>query len=147
MSTGTIQDPAVQVIQNLRHDALQHGFTNSEGAALSKGDEVYLDTDGSVKLRDAATQVPIGVVVVGAADGERVTVRDFFTMELNVVNGGAGAINPGQFVVPLGTKDSDGYPEYDAAAAGNYSCAIVINGGAAGESMRIGILDSLHVQQ
>lgn len=144
MSTGTIQNPATQIIADIRHDALQHGYTNSTGAALAKGDEVYLDTDGTVKLRTAGTQKPLGVVMVGGADGERVTVRDFFTLVLDVLNGGVGAINAGALVVPLGTKTND-IPEYDAAAATEQSCAMVIVGAAAGQPMRIGILDSMQI--
>jgi len=144
MSTGTIQNAATQIIADIRHDALQHGYTNSQGAALAKGDEVYMHTDGTVKLRTLGTQIPLGVVMVGAADGERVTVREFFTLVLDVLNGGAGTINAGVLVVPLGTKTND-IPEYDAGAATNKSCAVVIIGAIAGGAMRIGILDSVQI--
>lgn len=143
--TGTIQDAAVLVIQNLRHDALQLGFTNSQGVALAKGDEVYLHTDESVKLRSTGAQIPCGVVVVGADNGKRVTVRTYFTLELNVVNGGSSAIASGVAVVPLGTKNSEGYPEYDAAADGEFASAIVLVGGDSDESMLIGVLDSIFI--
>lgn len=143
MSTGTIQNAALQIINTMKGDALQLGFTNSQGAALSKGDEVYLHTDGTVKLRSSGATRPLGVVVVGGADGERVTVRTYFTVVVDVVNTTGGTNNAGDALVPDGTKDSEGRPNYIAGVTGNYCCAIALNSVADDAVVRVGILDSM----
>lgn len=145
MSTGTIQNAALQVIGNMKHDALQYTFTNSQGAALAKGDEVYLHTDGSVKLRTSGAQRPLGVVIVGADDGERVTVRTFFTMEMDVINNTAGTVNAGDLLIPEGVKDAEGRPQYIAGVATNLACAVALTTVADGSVVRVGILDSMVV--
>lgn len=145
MSTGTIQNAALQVIGNMKHDALQYTFTNSQGAALAKGDEVYLHTDGSVKLRNAGTQRPLGVVVVGGDDGERVTVRTYFTVEMDVINNSGGDVDAGDLLVPEGVKDADGRPQYVAAVATNLVCAVALVPASDGTVVRVGILDSMVV--
>lgn len=141
MSTGTIQDAAVQVITDLRHDALQLGFTNDSGADLKRGDEVILKTDGTVDIRDAGSERPIGIVVVGGADGDRVTVRTYFTAVMNAIATG-GAIVAGVPVVPNGSK-TDGVPQYIAAVATNYYCAITLNSVAQDADVVVGILDGI----
>lgn len=142
MSTGTIQDPSVLVIQNRRIEALQPSFTNDSGSDLTQGQEVTLKADGTVDVRDAGTEKPLGVVIVGAVDGERVTVRTFFTLEMNVVATG-GNIDAGTYVVPNGSKDSEGRPQYVAASLDDYTCALVINGALQDAVMKIGILDGI----
>ena len=139
--TGTIQNAAVQIITDMKGDALQFSFVNSSGAALSKGDEVYLHTDGSVKIRNAGTQLPIGVVIVGGANGERVTVRTSFTVCLDVANNSGGPVSAGDKLIPEGTKDSNGRPQYADAAATNIVKAIALHGAVDQAVVKVGILD------
>lgn len=139
--TGTIDNAAPQVITDLKHDALQLGFTNDSGAALSEGQEVILKTAGTVDKRSSGTTRPIGVVIKGGANAARVTVRTCFTAVLNGIAKG-GTINAGTFVKPNGTLNADGKPQYVAAVAGDYSLAIVVKGGAVDSEIKIAILDA-----
>lgn len=145
--TGTIQDEAVLIIENLRHDALQLGFTNDAGKTLVKGDEVILKADGTVDIRDAATEHPLGVVVVGGEDGKRVTVRTFFTCEMNVANANAGTIDAGTLVAPKGTRNAAGYPEYDVVAATNYAICVALVQTATTAIMKVGVYDCIQTAQ
>ncbi len=141
--TGTIQDAAAMVITDLRSDALQLGFTNDSGEALTKGQEVTLKTDGTIDKRDAGTELPIGVVVKGNDDGKRVTVRTYFTA---VVLGKAkgGALTAGELVVPNGTKDSTTYvPEFIAATSSDYAVGVVLKGASLDGEIKVGILDGI----
>ena len=139
--TGTIDNAAPQVITDLKHDALQLGFTNDSGAALSEGQEVILKTAGTVDKRSSGTTRPIGVVIKGGANAARVTVRTCFTAVLNGIAKG-GTINAGTFVKPNGTLNADGKPQYVAAVAWDYSLAIVVKGGAVDSEIKIAILDA-----
>ena len=139
--TGTIDNAAPQVITDLKHDALQLGFTNDSGAALSEGQEVILKTAGTVDKRSSGTTKPIGIVIKGGANAARVTVRTCFTAVLNGIAKG-GTINAGTYVKPNGTLASDGKPQYVAAASGDYSLAIVVKGGVVDSEIKIAILDS-----
>lgn len=147
MSTGTVQNPALQVIRNMRGDSLQYTFTNGEAStALVPGDEVYLDTDGEVLLRTTGATIPLGVVIVGGEAGERVTVRSFFTMEMVVINNSGGDIDSGTALIPEGTKNSDGYPEYTSAVSTNLSCALALTAATDGNEITVGVFDSIFIQ-
>lgn len=139
--TGTVDTVAPQVITDLKSDALQLGFTNGSGAALTEGQEVILKTDGTVNKRAAGTSKPIGIVIKGGADAARVTVRTCFGAVVNGIAKG-GTINPGTYVVPNGNKNADSKSEYVAAASGDYALAIVIKGGAVNAEIKIAILDA-----
>lgn len=145
MSTGTIQDAALLIITDLRHDALQLGFTNDSGGALTKGDEVTLKVDGSVDLRSLGTEYPLGIVVVGAADGERVTVRTPFTALMDVTNVNAGTIDAGDLLIPKGTKDANGRPNYDIAAATNLSMVMALTQAATTAIVKVAVLESVQI--
>lgn len=143
MSTGSIQDQATLVVKNLSHDDLQLGFTNDSGGDLVIGDEIILKTDGTVDKRDANTEYPVGVVIVGGADGERITARVKATAVMNVNNVNAGTVNAGSFVFPDGTK-TNGYPDYDVlaqAVADVYSQVIVLKGATTGGRMVVALLN------
>ncbi|MAX80381.1 MAG: hypothetical protein CL843_09415 [Crocinitomicaceae bacterium] len=141
--TGSIHNASVTVFQDQKHDALQLGFTNDSGGDLVKGQEVYLKSAGGVDKRTDGSTIPLGVVIVGAEDGEKVTVRTFFTVSVTGV-AKTNALNYGVAVVPNGTVDSSGRPEYVAAGASVNYCAITIKGGAADSEILVGILDSFH---
>jgi len=139
--TGTVDNAASQVLKNISYDGLQMSFTNSDTVALTQGQEVILHTDGTIKKRSAGTEKPLGIIIVPADATKRATVRTNFQAEINGIAKG-GTINAGEFVVPNGNKDADGYPEYVAAAAGDFVNAQVIKGGAVDSFIKIGILSS-----
>ena len=141
MSTGSIQSAAVVIMTDMRHDALQFTFVNDSGGELTDGQELILKTDGTIDKRDAGTEIPFGVVMIGAANGAKVTARTFFTVTVKAKAIG-GAINSGVFMKPNGNKDSTtNIPEYIAAVSGDYSVGLVINGAAENGELLIGILD------
>jgi len=144
--TGTIQNAATVVMTDIRHDALQFSFVNDSGAALTEGQEVTLKTDGTIDKRDAASDIPLGIVVVGAANGARVTVRTFFTAVIKAKAIG-GTINAGVFVNPNGNKDATTHiPEYILATGNNPSVGLVIKGAAQNGSITVGIMDGISVK-
>lgn len=141
--TGGIQDEPIVNFPDLRHDSLQLGFTNDSGGDLKRGQEVFLKSAGGVGKRVDGSTIPLGVVIVGGADGEKVTVRTFFTASVTGL-AKTNALNYGVPVVPNGNLDADGRPEYVAAGASVNYCAITIKGGAADAEVLVGILDSFH---
>ena len=124
--TGPIMNAVNQVITDM-DNALQFQFTTS--AAIAAGQEVALNTDGTIKLK-AAADYPIGVCIIGAASGGRATIR-LNASERLVGAAGAAAINSGVLVTPDGTINANGYPNYIAAVTGNYSRAIAMSVAAA----------------
>lgn len=139
--TGTVDSSAPQVITDQVSDALQLSFVNSSGAALTQGQEVTLKSDGTLDKRDAGTDKPLGIVMVGAVDGARATVRTPFIAVVNAIAIG-GTINANTYVKPNGTKNSDNYPQYVACAAGDYASALVIKGGAVNTVIKVAILNA-----
>lgn len=103
---GTAQNPVqIEMENNIRRCFVADG-------ALTKGTLVKLQSDGTVAEAGNATQLPIGHVLVPAADGEEVTVSlSARAIVLGVSNGGStcGAIQ---------SYSSDGY-----ADVGNYDYA------------------------
>jgi hypothetical protein len=137
--TGSIESSAPQTITDIRASALQLGFNNNANA-LTSGMEVYLKNDGSVDTRTMGSQFPLGVVIVGCLANLRATIRTYFTL---VISGTAfgGTLVPGTLVVPNGTYDANGIPQYIAAVSGDFATGLVINGGTVGAAIRVGILD------
>ena len=105
------------------------------------GQEVVLNGDLQVAHKTTATVIPIGIVDVGGADSELVTVATNFQRTLKGT-AKLGAFTAGDLVVPNGTVGADGVPEYVAAVATNYAQAIVIKGGIADAQVELGILRS-----
>jgi len=141
--TGTIQESAPLVITDMRSDALQLGFVNDSGGVLTPGQEVTLKTDGTIDKRDAGSDIPLGIVIKGGADGERVTVRTYFTA---VVKGKAigGALNAGVLVKPNGLKDATTFiPEFVASTSSDYTVGMVIKGALLNGAIIVGILDGI----
>jgi hypothetical protein len=140
--TGTIQPASNQTLKNWEKDCVHLSFVNDSGAALVVGQEVTLKTTGKVDKRNAGTDVPIGMVWIGGADQERVTVRlnCNLTMKAKAIG---GTLNAGTFVVPNGNIDSTyETPEVIAAAEGDYVTMIVIKGGLANAQIILGWLKS-----
>lgn len=140
-STGTVQSAAAQTITDMRHDVLQNQYVNDSGGALEPGMEVILKTDDTIDKRDAGTEFPFGIVVLGGADGEKVTIRSFFQSIIKGIATG-GAITSGVFVKPNGVLDANDKPQYVAVAAGDYAAAHVLVGAAEDAEITIGILES-----
>lgn len=140
MSTGTVQAAENNVIRDLVSDALQLGFTNDSGGDLSEGQEVIFKTNGKLDKRDAGTELPVGIVVKGGANGEKVTIRTFATAVIMGVATG-GAIEEGTPVKPNGSLTS-GVPQYVAAVAGDYCVGIACVGAAQDASMRVMIMNA-----
>lgn len=144
MSTGTIQDAAPVVIKNIKHDALQMSFVVANGGgSLVVGQPVSMQTNGTLKAQGVGTDPCIGVVIKGAGDGERATVRTVFTTEEELIAG--GTLLAGALVRHNNVVDADGYPTVVAAATGEFACGVVLKGGAVGEKIIVGIIDGIVV--
>lgn len=141
MATEKVSASAKKVVYLERDDVLVLGLYNDSGDVLKQGQEVIFKTDGTIDVRDAGGELPIGNVTIGAADGERVAVRTYFQ---DAVNGIAtdGAINAGVPVVPTGAVDSYGRPLYVAAAVSEFFVGVVIEGGLEDTEIKVGILNS-----
>lgn len=139
MSTGTIQSKAPQVITDLEMDGLQTGFTNASGGELTEGQEITLKTTGTVDKRTSGSEYPLGIVVVGAKDGERLTARINAKAIMNCIANG-GTLQPGDFVIPTGTKNADNLPLYKKAVSDDIASAVVIKGATAGNAIKVAVL-------
>lgn len=141
-TTGTIQSEKNQTLKNWDKGRLQISFVNDSGGTLYPGMEVTLKTTGKVDKRNAGTDVPVGIVMVGGADQTRVTVRLYCTITIKAKAIG-GTLNPGSWVVPNGNIDSTYEdPEVIAAAEGDYVSMIVLKGGIANAQILVGVLNS-----
>lgn len=143
MSTESIQQASVTLFKNYETFAVHPSLTNGSGAEIFAGQEVFISGDREVSPRNAGAQIPIGVCIVGAADGDRVSIRSLFYSDLNA--NAAGAIAAGVLVRPDGTRDASGRPNYVAAATGELASGIVIVGTAAAGPLYIGLFKSLIV--
>jgi len=108
---------------------------------LVAGEEVNIEsaTNMSVEKRDAGTDFPIGIVTVGGAVGEKVTIATCLQRTCLAMAKG-GTLNAGALVKPNGTFNASGVPEYVATASGDYVSAIVLSGGVVDTEITIGIL-------
>lgn len=114
-------------------------LTNDNSADLRQGEEVILNGNLTVAKRSVGTTFPIGVVTVGGADGELVTVATVIQRTLRAIAKG-GTLAAGAFVKPNGTWNAAGCPEYVAVAAGDYASAIVLSGGNVDTEIVVGFL-------
>jgi hypothetical protein len=143
-NSGTIQDEGRTKTRFPRKGL---PITFQDGTAgngrIAEGQEVYLSANNTVKTRTLGSQYPIGTITVAKnlrlPTQTTCTVATFFDRDLYVTS--AAALTVGTFVVPTGTQDADGGPLYAAAASGDWVCAVVIAGGAAGSEVRLGILN------
>jgi hypothetical protein len=137
--TGSVMNASITLS---RHKATYGVFltlVNSSGATLNAGQEVKLENDLTVDKRSVGTEFSIGVVDVGGADGEKVSVHTPFNRTLKAIAKG-GTLNVNTFVKPNGTWNAAGLPEYVVAVNGDYVSAIVIDGGAVDTVIELGIL-------
>lgn len=124
-------------------------FTNNASAALNVGQEVFVSGNMLVNKRTTAAQFPIGVITQGGADTEKVSVFTCFQRTIRAVAKG-GTINAGAFVIPNGTYNAVGLPEYVAATGpvisngvttsvlGDYASGVVLKGGNVDTEIEIG---------
>lgn len=117
--TGSIQNPAVKVFENYDDHRLQMSAVNDSGGNLVPGMEVIFKANGTIDKRTLGTQIPIGIVMIGSANGKRATVRLYATALMNAVATG-GNLSAGVFVVPNGNIDATyETPEVVAASQTN----------------------------
>lgn len=140
-STGTIQDEAAQVIFNKAGHRLTMTAVNDSGARLNPGTEVILKSNGTLDKRDAGTEFPLGVVEIGADNGNRPTVSLNGNMLMEVAPS-TGTINAGTFVKPNGTVNAAGYPVVVAAVAGDYASMLVVKQATAPALIKVLVLHS-----
>lgn len=140
--TGTVMDKAAQTIKNMNSDCLQVSFVNDSGGILYEGQEVILKTTGLIDKRTTGVQKPLGIVVVGGADGKDITVRVYCLMILRAKAIG-GTLNAGTFVKQNGNiSTTTGAVEVVAAAEGDIVSHYVLKGGAANAEITVGVLYS-----
>lgn len=116
-------------------------LVNDSGGNLEPGQEVIINGDLTVDKRDAGTEFPIGVITVGGADGEKITVLTDFKTDVKGIAKGA-PLTAGAFVKPDGTLGADNRVNFVATAAGDYASAVVLQGGAAAGEIYVGVLRS-----
>ena len=125
--------------------AIAMGFTGTDNT-LTKGTPVKLNSDGTVEIADAGSDMPIGVVVVGGKgpyeEPKQVTVLTVFSA---VVKGVSDAgITTGGLVRCTG-KDGSGQLKFKTAAAGEWVTAVVIAGATNTNPVTVGILRSPYI--
>lgn len=143
--TGTVEGAAPEVLSDMRNEALQWGFTNSNAGPMVQGQEVFLKSDGTVDLRVDGSKPPLGVVIIGGETTKRVTVRVFATaLAMGIAKG--GTVVAGTMVVPDGTLDATNkYPGYKTAVSDDLSCGLVIKGGTVNSVIKVAIIDGFTV--
>lgn len=138
MSTETSMTASKTLHRHEEHGLLFLTLTNSNGSALVVGEEVTIESNLSVDKRGGGTEYPFGIVTVGGADGELVTIATCL-QRTSLATAKGGTLNAGTFVKPNGTT-TNGIPEYVAAVDGDYISAIVLKGGNVDTEIVIGIL-------
>ena len=112
MSTEAIQDKLPYVIDEQVGKLITIGFEDGASGALKQGDEVMLKTTGEVDKRGTGADFPIGVVGVEVNDESEVQVYTHFMATKVCYNAEGSAINAGNYLVPNGITNANGYPEY-----------------------------------
>jgi hypothetical protein len=108
-------------------------------AALPKGAIVKLGTNGKVSAVAAATDQPLGMVTTGSkAADEDVTVLTPFIAVVKGKASGAGC-DAGVEVAAEALDGTDDLMDYAVAAATNRVVGVVIEGGADGEEIWVGL--------
>src|SRR6478609_753434 len=116
---------------------------NGEDAnTLYQGQGVYISANNSVKAKTLGSQFAIGVVHVGNAAGEELSVRANILCD-SLAKAIGGNLAAATLVRYNGNRNSTtGVPEVVAAADGEYADAIVFSGGNANDEIRILVLKS-----
>jgi hypothetical protein len=140
-SSGSVMSASKTLFKHEEHHLVHLSLINTSPAALRAGEEVNIKaaTNLSVEKRDAGADFPIGIVTVGGAVGERVTVATCLQRTVQAIAKG-GTINAGALVKPNGVWNVAGLPEYVAAVATDFISAVVLSGGVVDSEITIGIL-------
>jgi hypothetical protein len=137
---GTFENNTRTVIVYDSGDAITFDTTE----VLKVGQEVRLTGDKAVGARTAGTQFCIGTIITPSYAGDtNVVVKSVFECVLQGVAAGA-PLTAGAFVKQNGTS-SQGLSEYVVAASGDYALGYVLIGGAAGDIIRVGVLEAAHL--
>lgn len=141
--SGSVMSKSKTLFRHEEHNLVHLTMVNAAGATLRAGQEVNIKsaTNMSVELRDGGTDFPFGIVTVGGADGDKVTVVTCIQRTCLAMAKG-GTLNAGAAVKPNGTWNAAGEPEYVATASGDYVSAVVLSGGAVDTEITVGILRS-----
>lgn len=141
MATETSMTKSVTLSRDAETYGVFLSFINDVNSALVAGQEVFISGNGIVTKRLLGSSFPAGIVTVGGAVGDLVTVHTPFQRTLKAHAKG-GTLAAGVFVKPNGTLNADGKPEYVAAAPvlGDFVSAIVLKGGAVDTEIVLGIL-------
>lgn len=140
MSTGTVQNASKTLYKNIQTGAIRQTFTAD--ADLVAGDSVKVSGNGLVD-KAGATDLAVGVVLVGGLDGETVTVlvSAYVADALCVATG--GAITAGSLVTFTGSA-TNGVPNVAEAVAGDVVKGIVLSGGNTNTEIRVGIVNGFY---
>mgnify|MGYP000462871130 CR=1 FL=1 len=140
MSTGTVQNPSKTLFKHTDGGAIKKTFTAGED--LVAGDNVAISGDGEVS-KAGATDLGIGVVIVGDTSGNDVTVlvSAYVADCLCVATGGALAAGS---LVAYNGANTDGVPQVVAAGSGDVAKGIILVGGAADTEIRIGLIEGFY---
>lgn len=122
------------------------GYTFPAAAALPKGVPVKLGTDGRVSAVAAATDIPIGMISTGSKDAdETVTVLTAFVAVVKGKASGAG-VDAGVEVAATALDAADDLVDYAVAAATHRVSGVVLEGGADGEEILVGLFGQAYVK-
>lgn len=116
--------------------ALAIGFPAASD--LVKGQMVKLKNDGTVEKLSAKTDRPFGLVVKGAATGERATVLTTFMARVNAR--AKVDLDEADVVSVDSYNTTDKVDVYDKSVTGDFASGIVLTGGLANSTVEIGIL-------
>lgn len=138
MSTESIQSASKTVSRHKETYGVFLTLTNGSGGVLNAGQEVFISGNLTVNKRSTGAQQSIGVVDVGAADAQRVTVHTAFQRTLKAIAKGGG-LNAGDRVKPNGVWNAAGLPEYVVCVATDMISGVVLKGGVLDAEIEIGI--------
>lgn len=143
MGTESIQSKSKTLHRIYQSYGVFLNALNGEGAnTLYQGQAVYISANNSVKAKTLGSQFAIGVVNVGNAVGEELSVRANILCDSLAKAIGANQA-AGTLVRYNGNRNSTtGIPEVVVAADGEYADAIVFKGGNANDEIRILVLQS-----
>jgi len=143
MSTGTIQNEAMKVFQDIAYGKITIEFLVAAGETkVVQGQEVVLQADKTIVKRTTGAQIPLGIVEIGAKEGEYavITVPVQYTSEVEI----DATVVPGDFARDTGTLNADERPIFTLAASGEYSMAMVGKAGVSGDVVFVLNLKYLH---
>jgi len=133
-STGSIHAASKTLVLNKEHSAIYATLSAAED--LKAGASVKMTADNTVGVVTAATDLPIGKVVVGGDSGKKVTVlANASAILLGAAKG--GALAAGALVRQDGTFNADDVPNYVAAASTHFADGVVKVGGEDTEEVEI----------